>query len=91
VTDVPSTLAALASFDRPTLASHWVKAFGVPAPKSTTGLGALRLGAERLAVAFPARVARVAEAVFLGRGLDRVDLVVMSISWVHRARWRRDQ
>lgn len=32
--DVPSTLAALASFDRPTLASHWTQAFGVPAPKS---------------------------------------------------------
>ena len=34
MTDVPWTLAALASFDRPPLASHWVKAFGVPAPKS---------------------------------------------------------
>ena len=34
MSDVPSTLAALASFDRPTLASHWTQAFGVPAPKS---------------------------------------------------------
>jgi hypothetical protein len=34
VKDVPSTLAALASFDRPTLASHWTQTFGLAAPKS---------------------------------------------------------
>src|SRR5512134_2848849 len=48
------------------------------------GEGRLRAG---LAVA---RVARAA-AGFLERGLDRVDLVAMSISVVRRARWRPDQ
>jgi hypothetical protein len=34
VSDVPSTLAALAVLDRAALAQRWAQAYGVPAPKS---------------------------------------------------------
>src|SRR5687768_8792501 len=53
----------------------------------STGSGALRLGVGRFA-----GLARAERAVAaLGRGLDRVGLVAMSISVGRRARWRRDQ